>query len=193
MATPSLLHPRPVRELIAESPLVPVAIAVTLGLIADRYLGVPAIAELAFLAVGLIAAVALARRRPALTSPALWCVAAALAALYHHSYRNVYAEDDIGNLASETPKLVRLRGVLAEEPTRVRRPRPDGLATILRPDPTRTVLEVNAIRGEDGWLEVSGKAHVTVDGPLADYHLGDDVEVLGWLEAPQGPANPGGF
>ena len=28
---------------------------------------------------------------------------------------------------------------------------------------------------------------------MSDLHVGDEVEVLGWLEAPHGPGNPGEF
>lgn len=186
-------RPRPVRELIAESPLTPVAIAATLGLIADRYLGLSPLAEFAVLGIAVVGFVMLARRRPDAPPVAAWLAVAALAALYHHAHRNVFTSDDIGNFVSETPTLVRVRGVLDEEPSIPKKPRPDPLASFLRPDPTRSVLRIREVQSDAGWITASGKAHLTVEGQLRDMHLGDEVEVFGWLENPQKPGNPGGF
>src|SRR5215831_13352267 len=85
---------------IWRAPLVPVALAATAGIVADRYLGVP-------LAVSLITATvclafwAISRtdRRPALPLAYLFGAVAALAATYHHWHREFYPPDDIGNFA----------------------------------------------------------------------------------------------
>src|SRR5437016_5133583 len=69
-----LARPRPVRELIAESPLVPVALAATLGLIADRYLHFPVAIEALALVAGLAGWIAM-RRQPARGLIAAWIAA----------------------------------------------------------------------------------------------------------------------
>src|SRR5688572_29292765 len=80
----------------ARSPLVPVAMAVTLGLIADRYGPVPLHVSL-FAAVGALVGWFVARRR---SQPAavgwLWVAAAALAAAHHHNQRYEFDADDLG-------------------------------------------------------------------------------------------------
>jgi competence protein ComEC len=43
------------------------------------------------------------------------------------------------------------------------------------------------------WQTVSGLAQVSVQGHLTGMHVGDEVEVVGRLLAPQSPANPGEF
>src|SRR5205085_3065426 len=52
---------------------------------------------------------------------------------------------------------------------------------------------VREILTDAGWAPASGKAHLTVEGPLPEFHVGDEVEVFGWLESPRGPDNPGEF
>src|SRR5262245_64852274 len=190
---PSILRPRPVRAMIAESPLVPVALAASAGLLADRYLNLPFTFEIATLVVAFVAAIVMLRRGHRYAPAALWVVAGALAALHHYQHRNIFAADDIGNYATDEAKLVRLRGVLGEEPTPFRPGRADPLASYMRPDPTRSVLEMRAILADTGWVSTSGKAHLTVEGPLPEFHVGDEVEVFGWLESPRGPDNPGEF
>src|SRR5260221_9181654 len=185
-----VVRPKPVRELMAESPLVPVALAATVGLIADRYLSFPVAIEALVLLIGLVACIAL-RNRPMRALIAAWCAAGALAALYHHAWRHVYRSDDIGNLATDEPTLVRLRGVLGEEPTLIKQPPADGLASYLRPDPTRCVLGVREVLTDSGWAPASGDVRLTVEGPLSGLQVGDDVRVFGLLARPRGAGNPG--
>ena len=183
--------PPPLRDLIAESPLVPVAIAATIGLLADRYLGLPITFELVVLIAAFICWLAFSSRRPRLAPAALWIAAGCLTAIHHHAHRNSFAVDDIAGIAEETPKLARLRGVLDEEPTLIWRPRDDALASYLRPDPTRCVLDAREVLTADGWRAVSGRVNVSVEGHLNDFHVGDEIEVFGWLSTPRGPGNPG--
>lgn len=178
------------RDWIWQSPLVPPALAATIGLLLDRYIGVPI--AISLLLIGVLAAswlaAFLARRSFA---PVFLCLAVGfLAAMYHHLYRNAYASWDIGNLATDEPKLIRVRGVLAEEPVTYHA-KPDPLVAFLRPDPTYCVVDVSSVEGDAGWKTTSGSLRLIVNGPTTDVHCGDAVEVLGWLQRPALPANPG--
>jgi competence protein ComEC len=192
MGAPSAAVP-PLRDLIWESPLVPVALVATAGLLLDRYLAIPVAAW----GVGFIAAFAawvrLIRKNTPRAAAALWLAAGCLTGAYHHYHRNLFPSDDIGTFATDDQRLVRVRGVLDDEPTRVWLPRGDPLASYLRPDPTHAVLDVRELLGESGWVPVSGLARLSVQGHLDDLHAGDEVEVTGWLAAPQAPGNPGGW
>jgi competence protein ComEC len=175
----------------ARAPLVPVALAATVGVLADRYAVIP-------LAVGLLVAVGglvgwgVARyRRSGPAALWLWVAAAGLAAAHHHAERRLFRPDDIGQFAPERPTPVRLRGVLDEEPTSLHRPKPDPLLSMPKAETTRTVLEVTAVNTPDGWRPASGKARLVVEGRLTDLHLGDAVEVVGRLSRPASPSNPG--
>lgn len=184
-------RPEPVWQEFARAPLVPVAVAVSVGLIADRYGTLPPatgwLAGLVGLVVWLVA-----RSRSAVSAGVwLWLAAGGLAAAHHHQHRNIFASDDIATFASETPSPVRVRGYLDEEPIHVRAPRPNPLVTELRGESTTTVLDVAAIETGDGWVPASGKVRVTIEGKLGELHANDRVEIVGRLSRPLAPGNPG--
>src|SRR5262249_48360727 len=106
----------------------------------------------------------------------------------------VYAADDIGHFATEEPRPVVLRGVFDSEPTVVRQKKDDPLRTFPRAEPTRVVLRVTHLKQRDDWRAVSGLAMLIIAGQLKeDMHVGDEVQIVGRLLAPQPPANPGEF
>ena len=184
----SEVGPQPVWREFARAPLVPVAAAASLGLVLDRYLGVPLSAGL-FVAAGGLLAFVLTRRRK--TAP-LWLALAGvgLAAVHHHTYRHSFAADDIGFVAPENPTPVRLRGILLDEPA-VYRPTPDPLSSEHRPTTTLTTLGVTAVESPDGWVTASGRVRLTVEGLLDEFHTGDAVQLTGRLAKPSPAANPG--
>jgi competence protein ComEC len=180
----------PWRE-FARAPLVPVALAASVGLLADRYISVP-------LGAGLITAVValvgwLFTRTVAPRSALGWLLVgtAALAASHHHVHRHSFRSDDIGRFTKDVPTAVRVRGRLDEEPDRFRPPRHDPLLTVQREATSVGVLEVTAVDGVEGWQPASGKVRLSVEGRLDDLHCGDVVEVTGRLTRPEGPHNPG--
>ena len=121
----------------------------------------------------------------------MWCAAGCLAASYHHGWLNNFPPDDIGEFATPEPKLVRMRGILDEEPTVALQTHHDPLASFDRSDPTRSVLAVRELRGDDEWLPAAGRARLVVQGPLDGFHVGDEIEAIGWLESPSAANNPG--
>ncbi|MFO0825086.1 MAG: ComEC/Rec2 family competence protein [Gemmataceae bacterium] len=173
----------------ARAPLVPVALAATLGLIVDRYGDLSAFTELALGFAALVAWV-ISWKRP---SAPLWLAVAAagLAAAHHHHHRHSFETDDIGTFAPEVPTPARTRGILAEEPIRYRPPKPDPLVTEQKSETTSTVLAVTAWESRDGWVPASGRLRLTVEGQLDGFHHGDFLEVTGRLAKPSRPANPG--
>src|SRR5262249_18312159 len=112
-------RPPPLRDWILESPLFPIALSATAGLLLDHYVALP----IAVWGVGLVTAFAvwvkLFRKESPRAVAALWVAAGFLAGGYHHYHCNHFPSDDIGNFATDEPQLVRVRGVLDDEPTRV--------------------------------------------------------------------------
>jgi competence protein ComEC len=180
----------PWRE-FARAPLVPVALAATAGLIADRYVGVPLAAGLVAAAVALVAWLVTRTTSRRFALGWLLACAAASAATHHHSWRNSFGADDIATFARDYPQAVRARGRLADEPDRFRPPRRDPLLTVQREATSTGVLDVTEIDGAEGWRPASGKVRLSVEGRLDDLHCGDAVEVVGRLSRPDGPHNPG--
>ena len=177
---------------IWRAPLVPVALALSAGMLLDRHASPPLAGSL-FAAVVALAAwgAAWTGRSPGLPLVYLALAVAALGAAYHHYRRDVIPADDIGQLAGDPPRVVRLRGLLDDEPAARRRAddplRPVRSAAVQ----TRAVLQVSECRLRDDWLPVSGQVLLLVGGELPDIHAGDTVEAVGLLGAPTGPANPG--
>lgn len=187
-APPSPSEP-PWRE-FARAPLVPVALAASAGLVAERYIGVPLPAALVVCAVSLAGWFA-TRRTPGVAFGWLLVCCAALAAGYHHWHRNVFDSDDVSTLVKEEPVAVTLRGTLADEPERYRPPRFDPLLTVQRVVTSSCVLEVREVRTGAAAERASGQVRLVAEGRLDDLHCGDEVEVTGRLWKPDGPRNPG--
>jgi competence protein ComEC len=192
--TATLAAPDPLPPSIWRAPLVPVALAVTAGIVLDRYFS-PSLALTFLTIVGLLAAwlVATGRGKTVLALVFFWAAAGALAAAYHHVRRDVYAPDDISHFATEEPRPVLLRGVVDSEPLLLKKPAHDELRSFPRRDTGRLVLQVTAIKRLDDWLPVSGRVQVATGKPTEGVHVGDEVEVVGRMQAPPQPANPGEF
>lgn len=193
-ASPSSVTPVPAAPAwkeFARSPLVPVALTVSAGLIVDRYLEAPLAGELLVSALAIIAWLASRWKKSEASAIWLWIAAGALAAAHHHIHRNNFAPDDIGTFTDARLAVVRVRGTLDEEPARFRPPRPDPLRTVQKSETTITVLAVTAIETPEGWKPASGRARLSVEGRLDDLHHGDAIETSGRLSAPHAPSNPG--
>ena len=183
--------PEPAWREFARAPLVPVALAASVGLLADRYLGVPLGAGLLTAVVSLIGWRVTRNATPQAAYGWVLVCTAALAAVHHHIHRHSFHSDDIRHFTKDVPVAVRVRGTLADEPDRFRPPRYDPLLTVQRKASSAGVLKVTAIEGAEGWQSASGKVRLAVEGRLDDLHCGDVVEVTGRLSRPEGPHNPG--
>jgi competence protein ComEC len=174
-----------------QAPLVPMALALTAGIVLDRHYAVPAVVSLLAAATALAAwLIARSGRRAGLPLVYLALAVAALGACYHRARQEVFAPDDIGREVAEDPQPVRVQGVLDEEPQRIA-PVDDPLLSIPRKESTEAVLRVTARRQGQEWKSASGLASLIVGGRLEGFHSGDQVEVVGRLVAPRQAANPG--
>src|SRR5262249_62017906 len=85
-----------------QAPLMPAALAVTAGIVADRYARVPLAFGLACLIVSLAAwFITRSSKRPGLPLIYLSIAGISLGAAYHHWYRDSYPPDDIGCFATD--------------------------------------------------------------------------------------------
>jgi competence protein ComEC len=184
----------------ARAPLVPVALAATAGLIADRYAGVSFDAGMLLAAAGLIGWFVLRNRRARFAVALLWASFSGVAAAYHHAHRHFFDANDIGEFARPEPALVRVRGVLTDDPVTRFAPRADPLEPATHPDHDAAELRVTQLAAPDGtWIPATGRARLTVDHvtatdgqpALAGLRAGDGVEFVGMLTRPGPPRNPG--
>jgi competence protein ComEC len=176
---------------LAYAPLVPFATAVTAAIVFDRYLPISSSVWLVLAGIGGLIWLAAFRRNDLLALVALWTFAGSLGGAYHHAWRNEFAADDIGNIAGVEPKLVRVRAALDDDPFVRRHAKDDSLVSRPRSDVTVVNLVISAVESDGTWQTASGNARLTVEGSMPDLHVGDDVEVTGWLSQPPGPLNPG--
>ena len=74
-------------------------------------------------------------------------------------------------LADETPLLVKLRGVIDEEPLHTRAVKNDPLRSRDRGELTALVLRATQIRRDGTWVDVTGRVHLVTTGTLDDIHV----------------------
>jgi competence protein ComEC len=169
------------------APLVPLALAVAAGIVADRYGGPWGTSGWLGLAIGLGVV--------GLVAAWWWWVGVlavvgawgALAGGWHHYRWSDLADDDLARGVTEAPRPVWVRGVIR-----------DGLG--YRPGRgdddkgvTRAVVDLTAVNAEGRWRKVSGRAVMTVEGDRTDLRAGTAVEAAGGLGLVPGPLNPGEF
>lgn len=181
-----------------EAPLVAVAVAMTIGIIVDRYSMVPLPASLGAALVCALAWFIFANtNRAALGGLALcylWGSVACCAAAYHHWHRYHVDARDILHHAGYDGKPARLRGVLVTAPITQAEQR-DPLRSFPTRDTTRFVLRVSQLQEPTRhvWCDTSGLVQVTLIGQTDGITVGDEVELLGRLTLPDEAMNPGGF
>jgi competence protein ComEC len=169
-------------------------LALTGGIILDRFTTIPLALGLVLAVAGLIAWAINRRGGPTgLAKVYLGLALVGFGAAYAQVRQEPWRTDNIRHFADERDQLVRLRGVLDEEPTVSWPEPPDPLRTMPDAETTQAVLRVTHLRKQDDWLPVSGRVRLTVEGRTRGLHVGDGVNVVGWLALPQPSANPGEF
>ncbi|QEL13758.1 ComEC/Rec2 family competence protein [Limnoglobus roseus] len=191
--------PPPWHEFV-RGPLVPVALAASFGLIADRYAGISLPTELVVAVAGLVGWFVGRNRNAEFATLCLWGGIAGLAAAHHHTYRHGFPPDDIGRVVESHPVLVRVRGLVDETPVVHHSTPGHGFGPTRRMDRAVTILAVTEVRDEsDVWQPASGRLRLSVEqivghadrGAFEAIRVGDEVEVTGQLSRPSPPGNPG--
>ncbi|MEO6809773.1 MAG: ComEC/Rec2 family competence protein, partial [Isosphaeraceae bacterium] len=169
----------------ASAPLVPSALAVMVGIVADRFADPWTTATWAAIAVVAAALAASGARWRGVAVPALVVAFAALGGGWHHHQWSDLAADDLARGDWITPRPAWVRGVLVAVPE-FRESDQAGDSGL-----TRTVLAVTAIRDGEVWRAVTGRVDVSVSGDRANLAMGDPVMAAGMLGEVAGPLNPG--
>lgn len=184
----------PWREFVA-APLVPVAIAATVGLLADRYVGVPSVIGLSVALGALVGWFAFRNKPWALAW--VWVACGGLAAFLHHAHRNEFPPTDVARFARPEPVILKVRGTLIEEPFTRRSNTTDPLAPLHRHDVDVTVLDIAEAETTNGWQPCTGRVRLWVDRddaasiPLNGLRAGDTVQAVGRFHVPDAPGSPG--
>jgi competence protein ComEC len=174
-------------------PLVSLACALTLGIIAGGLWDFPPAAVLAF-AAALTAVTVLLHllRKPPAWAFLATCLAFALVGAGYVRVRELRQEaSPLARILNEDAAILRVRGTIAERPAvRVLPPRRPGDGPRHRTD---FPLSVSSVRVGDDWRAISGRLQLLVEGRADHVLWGDEVEAVLSAWRPSPSANPGEF
>ena len=184
------LSPKPV--IPTYQPLIVVLIAVSCGIVVDRY---SPFSVRTWLMLAVICVVIWHRQKahPTRAAIILLVATAALGGAWHHQHWYEFATNDLGSRALVEPQSVVMEGIVWSKPQRMPAPPPNPMRAIEVGDRSRLDLQVLRIRDGRDWQDVSGSTTVIVQGHLFDLFSGDRVRICGQLAAPSPAQNPGDF
>lgn len=168
-------------------PLVPVAVTFSLGIWLDRAWQIPAEYSMTLAAILIIGSFRYKSPLPIM----IWVGAGCIGTSFHAIQIRHIRGNDVSMIISEEPQLVRIRGVLIEEPSTRFPSTNQPLRSRPRELITKTVVEVDAVETGEQWLEISGNVQLTIPVELPFLHVGDRIEATGWIASFREPQNPG--
>ena len=173
-------------------PLVIALVAVSAGMVLDRYRPLPVAVWWT------IAGTALggwflfwSKRCSAVASLVLLLAGLALAASWHHCCWNLFGSDDLGLFARPRQEPVCIEAVALQTPRLIPQPEFNPLRSPRLGDEVRLDVEVWAIRDGDRWRTASGRAAMIVEGLVPDLAAGDRFQAFAHLLPPEHALNPG--
>jgi competence protein ComEC len=132
-------------------------------------------------------------RRERLTAGILFCGIVCLGGARHHLFWSIAAPDDVSLFAGDEPRLVKVRALLADEPEIIAPSAKAARSTWAHHDTSAAAIDCRRMISGDEEEPVSGRAALRVNGHLLHVHVGDEIEICGWLVRPQPARNPGAF
>ncbi len=175
---------------LSPAPLLPVAAGMAVGIVLDRWVGLPTV--YAVLAVVVAGGALLVVRRHWLIRPAAVAMAGvALGGVLHDNAFRRIPPDHIVRYTADEPVLATVTGTLLADPVVYQRSGGHFARWTHGRLRTRLLIDVDAIAGKDGPIGVTGLLKVYVNEPVLDLGAGERIRVVGRLYRPLGPSNPG--
>jgi len=180
-------------------PLLPIAVAAVVGIVADRLWGDLLIVQGMLLwwlsAGGCLAWNLLLRQRIASRwlSASLLLAVVCLSGSWHHLRWHYYEQDHLARYATEVLQPVCLEAVALDRLKSIPAPTSDSLRAM--PVGPRSEIRVRVTRLRDGrtWREVSGTCKLRVRGQLQNVMSGDELQVFALLGRLTPALNPGEY
>jgi competence protein ComEC len=184
-------EPRPAPGL---PPLVVLLVAVSAGIVADRYGDLSEPCWLCFALAAGLAWYPLWRCRAERVSAAVLLTAAtALGAAWHHDRWQLFPAGELGCAALAEPQPVVVEAVTETTPRRLPAPPADPLRTRVIGERTQLTVRIRQVRDGAAWRPAAGLARLTVEGHLLGVQVGDVLQVAAHVQRPSSPQNPGEF
>jgi len=173
-------------------PILPVLIALVLGILADRF---ASISWNHWIVTGILSLSCWAFfyyksiTRFAIFSLLIACVS--VGGIRHHSFWHLSVRNSIERFLSEERQLVSLKATVLTSPEIVEVKRPWNKTTVFH---SQCVLRCKQLFLPDSSsVAVAGKIRLSIKDKTTDLHVGDIVKVVGWISKPSRPQNPGQF
>ncbi len=185
-------HPAPVRKVLIRAPLVPLALALAVGVFAGRYGPLPLGVWFAVALAGLVVAVVTLRRAHLhlLTGMAVGAVVLGIGAGRFQTVYFSVPREHIVTYTGATNMLATIRGRVVSYP-QIFRP---NVEFGYRPEPRIVfLLDSEAVRTTAGWEKTSGLVRVSIDEPYKTFRPGERLELTGWMGRFRPPDNPGQY
>ncbi len=183
-----LTHADRVKSPPRAAPLIPIVVAVGLGIVLDREFDPCSTSHWTGLSLVSALLTILLWNRKISATVALLCALVAFGGAWHHQAWSDRAPHDLAALNLKGPTLNWLRGVVLTTPEHF-----PGLYGFGEEDQGYTRFEMEVEQSSDGsqWWFATGRLQVTVGGDRTDLHAGDPIEAAGTLKPIEGPLNPG--
>lgn len=196
----NLVEPLPVRYASRQAPVLLLAASAALGVVSDRLLSDTAGWRLGCMAWWALASVLLAgwyrlHRTQRTMASCLFLMAsiACLAGGWHLWSWNLFAENDVGRLATQQPYPCCIEAVAVAAPERVAAPPTSAFRAIPQSEKSQLLLQVTSVRNGEHWRSAVGNCQLIVDGHLLGVHAHDRLRVFGQFRQPSPAMNPGQF
>lgn len=192
-ASPRWLSARERPYELRAQPMILLAAAAALGILADRT--VSSTMGSGVIAVALVGWASVALQR---NGGWTWVMLAVFLAMALHSRADQrrFEQASLTEYVSESEQPVLLRAVIRGDVQRLPSRKPRG-ASATRGDPledqwqTKLIIDTVSIRFGSQWQDCSGGVHVTVDDDASELAVGDRIEIGGDIAAFSAPSNPG--
>jgi competence protein ComEC len=168
-----------------------VAISISTGIVADRFLDVDWRCWLLAALLGLFTCLSVRRRYYRIAVTALLVSIVTLAAAWHQLDWAWYRQDQLAFRLDEESRPVCLDATVLSSPRLLAVPLPDPLCSFPQQQMSRLRLRIRQVRDGDCWIQASGDATLLVAGDVSHISCGDLVRVFGFARRPRGRLNPG--
>jgi competence protein ComEC len=173
-------------------PSVPAALAITLGFLIDIAYQPPLLFMMA-LSLGLLLAwlVCIVGKKLNLALMYLLLFIVCLGAFRHFIAARLVTSDDVRHSLDDSLSLCKFKGYLQEEPKLWVGETNNPLRTVPAANRSSAILYLLEMQQNGVWNPVKGNLRMVSNDTLAEFHLGDTVEITGRAKLISAPANPG--